>query len=112
MASLTGLSAVFIVTEPSVSGIHDFERIADLVNQFKIRGFVCVNKYDLNEEKTSEIVRMSRQKGFDFIGKIPFDPTVVKALIQGKTVLEYEEGPAAKEMRVVWECLCQKMSLA
>lgn len=109
MASLAQLDAVLVVTEPTVSGLHDFLRIADLINQFNVRGFVCVNKHDINPEKTLEIERRAREKGFETIGKIPFDVSVVKALMAGKTVLESEEGPAAGPIRALWARLCEKM---
>jgi len=102
MASLTGVDSALIVTEPTLSGLHDFDRIADLVNHFKIKGFACVNKYDLNMEQTARIADLCDRKGIIFIGKIPFDPVVTKAMVAGKTILEYTDCPVSREIRAIW----------
>ena len=102
MASLTGVDFVLIVTEPTLSGLHDFDRIADLVNHFKIKGFACVNKYDLNVEQTARIADLCERKGIIFAGKIPFDPVVTKAMVAGKTILEYSDCPVSREIRAIW----------
>ncbi|MFC1486338.1 4Fe-4S binding protein [Thermoproteota archaeon] len=89
IASLGGVGTGLIVTEPTMSGIHDMERALGLLNHFKIPPLVCVNKYDINEENTARIVEFCKSNGVEVVGKIPFDPLVIEAMVAGKPVIEY-----------------------
>ncbi|MFC1679068.1 ATP-binding protein [Elusimicrobiota bacterium] len=102
MASLTGVDAALIVTEPTLSGLHDFDRIADLLSRFKIQGFACVNKCDLNREQAARIKDVCGRRGIKYVGEITFDKTVTKAMIAGKSVLEYSDGPTGDEIKAIW----------
>jgi MinD superfamily P-loop ATPase len=88
-ASLTGVNIVLAVTEPTLSGIHDLERILKLSTHFKIPSMVCINKFDINRENTQQIAAYCENKGSKLIGKIPYEPKVVEALVNRKTVMDY-----------------------
>jgi MinD superfamily P-loop ATPase len=90
IASIGGASAVLIVTEPTVSGVHDMERIVDLAGHFKIPVMICVNKYDLNSENTHSIEKTAWEKNIVVVGKVPFDPVFTQSMVHGKTILEYD----------------------
>jgi len=110
IASLGGAKAVLIVTEPTVSGRHDMERVAQLADFFRVPVMVCVNKADLNADATSDIQRFSEGKGYAFLGTIPFDPAFTKAMVAGKTVLEYDNHcEAAEPVRKIWQGLAGSM---
>jgi len=102
ISSLTGTDLVLIVTEPTVAGIHDLERIAGLAGHFSIPCLVCVNKYDLNESKTREIEAYCRREGLAVAGTIPFDVCAVEAMVQQKTVMEYTCPAVQKAMASIW----------
>lgn len=95
IASLGGADAALIVTEPTVSGKHDMDRVAQLAQFFRVPVTVCVNKSDLNPEFTRDIQRYTEEKGFGFAGTIPFDPTFIHAMVQGQTVLEFDRQSKA-----------------
>lgn len=104
IASMGQASAVLIVAEPTVSGIHDMKRVGELAAHFKIPAMVCINKYDLNPEQTRAIETLAGEKNIEVVGKIPFDPAFTKAMIQIQTLLEYDETcPAAEAIRHIWE---------
>lgn len=103
ISSLTGTDLVLIVTEPTVAGIHDLERLAGLAQHFSIPCLVCVNKYDLNETKTREIETYCRREGLALAGKIPFDVCAVEAMVQKKTVMEYPCPTIQPAMHSIWE---------
>ncbi|MBW1615247.1 MAG: P-loop NTPase [Deltaproteobacteria bacterium] len=104
IASLSGASAILIVTEPTVSGLHDMERVADLASHFNISGMICINKYDLNIEKALEIEEAGKKRNIPVVGKIPFDPIFTYAMVAGKTVCEYnDKSKTVKEIKAVWE---------
>ncbi len=102
IASITGASAVLVVTEPTVAGAHDLERVLTLCRHFRIPAAVCVNKWDLNQGMTERIETLAREKGARVIGRVPYDRTVTVAQIQARAVVEIG-GPAAQAVRHVWE---------
>jgi MinD superfamily P-loop ATPase len=102
ISSITGATAVLVVTEPTLSGIHDMKRVVELAAHFQIPVFVCVNKFDLNPELTSQTESFCRERRLKLAGKIPYDTVVTKAMVQGKTVVEYSSGLVAKEIEKLW----------
>jgi len=88
IASVTGARYAVIVTEPTVSGLHDLERILDLTGHFQVQSGVIVNKADLNADMTKQIAALAEQAGAAFLGTIPYDKAFTEAQIQRKTLLE------------------------
>ena len=105
IASLSGVDCALIVTEPTLSGLHDAQRVMELAEHFNISVKLVVNKYDLNLAMTERIEEFCRKQGVPVIGKIVFDKTVVKALVVGKTIVEYVGCAAGDEVRKIWEDL-------
>ncbi len=89
IASLTAADLALIVTEPTISGEHDFKRIAELTEQLSVPAAVCVNKWDINREKAENIRFYAESRGFMFAGFIPFDKVAVDAQRAGKSVTEF-----------------------
>jgi MinD superfamily P-loop ATPase len=112
IASVTGVDAGLVVTEPTMSGIHDLERALRLLRHFNVRPFVCINMYDVNEENTNKISRFCEENGVEVVGNIPFNPVVTEAMVNGKTVMEYSSKcDVAKEIKAIWNKLCTELSL-
>ena len=106
IASLGQASAVLIVSEPTVSGLHDMERVADLAGHFKIPAMVCINKCDLNPEQTKNIAARSDERGMAVVGQIAFDPMFIQAMVEKKTILEYApDSESAVHVRKIWHKL-------
>jgi MinD superfamily P-loop ATPase len=106
IASITGATGVLIVTEPTLSGHHDMDRVVDLVNHFQIPAFACINKYDLNVEMAETIEAYAQDKGVPVIGRIPFDPLFTKAMVEKQTIIEYDgNSSAAHAVKEIWERL-------
>jgi MinD superfamily P-loop ATPase len=103
IASITGADAVLAVTEPTKTALHDLKRVADLTRYFKIPLAVCINKYDINKNQTKEVSQYCKDNGFEIVGKIPFDPQVTQAQLDGITVVERNSSPAAAAIKKVWE---------
>ena len=104
IASVGGATALLVVTEPTVSGLHDMRRLLELAAHFKVPCMVCVNKFDLNMEQTAAIETLTAEKSLPFVGKIPFDPEFVKSMVLGKTILEYRQtGELSSTVKKIWE---------
>ena len=112
IASIGGASALLIVTEPTVSGKHDMERVSLLAAHFKVPALVCVNKFDLNLAQTREIEDFSNKKGMRVVGRIPFDPVFTKSMVQAKTVFEFDEkSEAAQAVKRLWQDVAQVLGI-
>jgi len=109
IASITGADAVVAVSEPTKSGQSDLERVLGVAKHFGIPAFVCINKYNLNPEVTSEIEDFCRSEGFPVIGKILFDPSIVKALQEFKTPVEAGNNAVTNEITSIWMRLTDEM---
>ncbi len=104
IASVTGVDAGLVITEPTMSGIHDLKRALQLLRHFNVRPLVCVNVYDINQSNTDEILSFCRKDGVEVVGKIVFDPVVTEAMVNGKTVMEHApESIVAKEIAEMWK---------
>lgn len=100
IASITGVNMVLVVTEPSLSGISDMERIVETASKLGVKSAICINKYDSNIEKTKEIEKFCMENDLDYIGKIPFDSKAVEAINNGQTIVDIdcESGKAVKSV--------------
>ncbi len=105
IASITDTDHVLIVTEPTVSGVHDLARVLELCHHFAVPTSVIINKADLNPEQAQRIHRMAEQAHSNVIGEIPFDRNIHDALMAGKTILEYGKGPSIDVLKQIWETL-------
>lgn len=104
IAAVGGATAVVLIVEPTVSGLHDLRRVAELAAHFRVPGLVCINKYDLNEAMSEEIAAYVASRKMRLVGRIPFDPDFTRAMLVGKNVLEFApDSPAAIALRAVWE---------
>lgn len=104
IASMTGTSQALVVTEPTVSGEHDLERVLKLARHFDIPAWVCVNKWDLNPGMTERIEALALRAGAKIAGRIRYDRGVTLAQMQEKAVVE-TDAPSADDIRCVWESL-------
>lgn len=104
IASMTGTTRALVVTEPTVSGEHDLERVLKLARHFGIPASICVNKWDLNPEMTERIEKLAVRSGAVVAGRIRYDRAVTLAQINGKAVVE-TDAPSVADIRRVWQSL-------
>jgi MinD superfamily P-loop ATPase len=105
ISSLSGAGMALLVTEPTLSGIHDLERVLDVCHHFGVPAVVCINKYDLNEENTRQIESDCINHGVQIAGKIPFNNVVTESIVQGVPVVEYSNGNVTREIERMWHTL-------
>jgi len=105
MASMTGASDLLLVAEPTVAGLHDLQRVLALGRHFGIPSFVCVNKWDLNPERTEQIEVLAREAGTRLAGRVRYDRSVTETLLKRRPFTEASAGPASRDIRAVWEAM-------
>lgn len=111
ISAVSGATMVMIVAEPSAAGIHDLERVLDLTAHFKLPAMVCINKADIYLEGSQEIEKACHDRGVEMLGRIPFDPSVVEAMVQGEPVTAYRpDSPASEAIRKIWSRVEKRIS--
>jgi len=105
IASLTGTAAALIVTEPTVSGQHDLERVAGVARHFGVSTWVCVNKWDLNPDMTTQIEAAARRHGMHIAGRVRYDQAVTAAQVAARTIVEFTTEGVARDVRALWQTL-------
>lgn len=103
VSSLSGAKLVVLVTEPTVSGIHDLKRVYQLVKKFGISAGCIINKADLNSEATQQIREFLKANDIVPIAELPYDESFTAAMTQGKTIIEFNEGELRKTVSESWE---------
>ena len=111
ISSLTGTDLVLVVTEPTPSGRHDLERVADLAAHFKIPTGVIINKHDLNPDQTRGIERYCRGKRLEVVAKLAHDPAITEAMVRGLVITEYQSGGLADQVRQAWDAVLALVEL-
>ena len=103
IASTTGVDLVILVTEPSLSGLHDLKRVLAVVRHFRIEAQLVLNKFDLSSTMTDRIEAFADEAGLPILGRIPFDPEVSKAMVRGRSPVEIDGSPAGDALRALFE---------
>jgi MinD superfamily P-loop ATPase len=102
IASISGARLVLLVAEPTVSGLHDLRRVAELCQQLRVRAAVCINKADINPEVAAAIEAEATRRGIPFLGSVRYDLSVTMAQVRESSVVEHSTGPAATDIRALW----------
>ena len=105
IAALSGTDMAVIVTEPTVSGRHDLERVLELCHHFKIRTGVIINKCDLNLDQANAIKAYCQAQQLPLIGEMPYARVFTEAMIQGQTVTEFQPEGAGAAVEAIWNNL-------
>lgn len=103
ISSLSGASFAVLVTEPSISGIHDLKRVYELVKKFNIKAGCIINKADVNIEKQAEIKQFLADEGIENLADLPYDEDFTKAMTLGQTIVEYDNENLTTLLEQAWE---------
>ncbi len=105
IASLSGVDLALVVTEPTLSGIHDMERVMNVAKHFGVNTACVINKYDINLVNTNSIMGWCRTKNIPFLGKIPFDLSVTESIVKGVPIVEHTANSVTEVITEIWENL-------
>lgn len=103
ISTITGVNKVVIVTEPTLSGLHDLQRTVGIVQKFSLPAYVIINKYDLNPDMAGEIEEWCRENEISIAGKLPFDRCMTEAMVEGKSIIEFNpQLSISKKIKIIW----------
>lgn len=109
IASLSGIDLAVIITEPTMSGLHDADRVIKVAKHFNVPVTMVINKFDLNKEVAKKIEEYCHNNNIEVLGKIAFDESVVKALMARKTIIEYGETETKTAVSALWNTITDRM---
>ena len=106
ISTLTGVDIALMVTEPTLSGMHDLNRLIELAKGFKLKSYVLINKFDLNTDISDEIDVLCQENGLEVLAKVPFNRDFVDAMVNQQTVVEYApKSDLSITLKEVWRRL-------
>lgn len=105
ISSISGVNLAVIVTEPTLCGIHDLDRVIGVCHHFAVPVIVCINKYNLNEDNTRQIETYCHNQGIEVAARIPFDNVVTEALVKGLPVVEYSDNSVSQQIKALWHSI-------
>ena len=108
IASLSGVDIAIVVTEPTLSGISDMERVIGVAEFFKVETKVVINKYDINIENTKRIEEICKKREIDVIGYIPFSEKVFESVVQTIPYVEFSNDSITEEIKNIWEKIAKQ----
>ena len=109
ISALSGANVALLVTEPTLSGIHDLERVIGVCRHFGVPVLVCINKWDINEENTDRIEGYCGAERIEVAARISFDNAMTEAIVQGLPVVEYTDGKITQQIKELWRIVSAKL---
>ena len=110
ISSLAGANIALLVTEPTLSGMHDLERIIGVCQHFGVPALVCMNKYDINKNNTRQIEDYCYNQEIEVISEIPFDNVVTEAMVRGLPVVEYKQNGVTHQIEMLWQSISELLA--
>ncbi|HMA67212.1 MAG TPA: ATP-binding protein [Desulfosalsimonadaceae bacterium] len=107
IASVTNSNGVLVITEPTLSGIHDMQRVQELAEFLNVPTMLCINKYDLNPGMAEKMQQYAQNRQIKYVGAVPYDRDMTKSMVEQKTLLEYSDGKAATAVRQIWDSVAE-----
>lgn len=110
ISSLSGSDYAILVSEPTVSGLHDLKRVYGLIKKFEIPAGCIINKADINQEISDAIVRFLNKNNIDHLTDLPYDLAFTKAMVEGKSIVEYDHDRLKRILSDTWETIVKKLT--
>ncbi len=108
IASVTGADFALVVTEPSLSGRHDLERVLELTAHFQIPTAVCINKFDVNPKISESIEQTAECRQVPVLGRVAYDPAVTRAQLMARSVVEHGNGSPRWQIESLWQAVVER----
>ena len=110
ISSLSGANLALLVTEPTLSGMHDLERVLGVCRHFGVPAMVCINKYDINESNADQIEDYCLSQGIEIAARIPFDNAMTEAMVRGLPVVQYTRNGVSRQIEALWERVLKSLT--
>ena len=104
ISAVSGANMAIVIAEPTISGVHDMERALEMTRHFHVPAVVCINKADIFLDGAAQIEEYCQKQNVEVMGRIPFDSTVIEAMVRGESVTAFRPmSPASISIRQIWQ---------
>lgn len=103
IASLTAADACLLVAEPTVSALHDLQRVTDLLKHFRLPAICVINKQGVNAELEKAIENFCQSSGINVVGSLPYSSIFNEAQAKGLTIVEHDPEGLGKNLNGIWQ---------
>jgi len=103
IACISNVDCAVVVTEPTLSGLHDAKRVIEVAKHFSVPVKLIINKFNLNTDMTHIIEKYCSDHDIPMIGKIEFDKAIVDAVVNGKTIMETSHYKLQETIKQIWK---------
>lgn len=111
ISAISGADLALVVAEATASGLHDVKRALATTAHFQVASLVCINRWDIDPDSAQRIEDHCREQGVEVVGRIPFDPAVVEAMVQGVPVTSYRpEADASRALVGIWDQVAARLN--
>ena len=110
VSSLSGANFVVLVTEPTISGLHDLRRVYELVKKFNIKAGCIINKSDINPQVSGEIEEFLKKENIIHFSNLPYDEAFTNAMTNGQTIVEYGQNNLTAILTDSWNMIKQTVT--
>jgi MinD superfamily P-loop ATPase len=108
ISSLSGADLALLITEPTLSGQNDLERVIGVCHHFEVPAVVCINKYDISRENSLSIEKYCENQEIPVVAKIPYNNVVTEAMVKGLPVVEYDQSGFSERLVTLWETVADR----
>lgn len=105
IASLTDADMALFVAEPTVSAIHDLERVHSLTRHFKLPSMTIINKCGINSELENTIRKFCKDNEIPLAGELPYDSIFTRAQLEKKSIVEFDPECLGKTFVKIWNSI-------
>ncbi len=110
VSSLSGADFVVLITEPTLSALHDLKRAYQLVKRFHLKAGCIINKSDLNNKVTGAIEKYLQKESILHISSLPYDEAFTRAMTMGLTIVEYDNNRLKAILRGSWQKIKEQLN--
>lgn len=112
ISALSGATLALLVVEPTPAGAHDLARVLELTRHFEVPALALLNKADLSAERAAEIEAFCTRQQTPIVGRLPYDPIVTEAMVNGQAVTAYTDAPVTQALHAAWAEIKARLALA
>jgi MinD superfamily P-loop ATPase len=105
ISAISEADLALLVTEPTITGEHDLERVLAVTAHFGVPAAVMINKADLNPVRAEAVESLCLDRGIAVLGRLPYDTVVDESIVRGVPLSDYGNIPLAGALERIWRRL-------
>jgi len=108
-AALNGAHLAVIVSEPTLTGFHDLQRVKAAADFFHVRCLLVINKHDLQEEIKRDMQQFAKEADMPIAGLIPYDENIPQAQLIRQPITRSLSTDYLPLFEQIWETIWREV---